>query len=359
MEGFRKRFNAWMWGPTSGSEIDISLEGKVVAITGANSGIGKVTALELSKKGARVLMLCRDTNKAQEVANDITDETRNEINVIKLDLASFEDIRSCADTLLHNEHQIDMLINNAGIMACPEMTTKDGLELQIGTNHFGHFLLTLLLLPLLRKSAANHFNPRIIVVSSMAHKGTIWPRPFTSLGLGLALLMPRLVKLYWAILPRFRMNWEDLHFQKVPGSYKPFKAYSQSKLANVLYAKELSRRLADEGIKVYCLHPGIISSELWRHQKPKGAMGSVLQAPFNYFMKTPFLGAQTTLYCALEPSIANETGLYYSDCAVASPSPVALSEDDQKRLWDISEETVGLKIADIYKNWVENQHKYM
>ena len=118
--------------------------------------------------------------------------------------------------------------------------------------------------------------------------------------------------------------------------------YSQSKLANVLHAKELSRRVKKDGISVYCLHPGLIDSELWRHHKEKGSIGEFMLSPFEYLMKTPFHGAQTTLYCALEPSIANDTGLYYSDCKEVSPSPVSLIEEDQKKFWKISEETVGL-----------------
>ena len=342
MEGLKKKIDSWLWGPTSGSEIDISLDGKVVAITGANTGVGKETAHEISRKGARVIMLCRDTVKAESVSKEIMNDTGNQVDIVKLDLASLESVRNCADALITKEDRIDILINNAGVMACPEMKTKDGLELQIGTNHFGHFLLTELLQPLIRKSTTTGFTPRIVVVSSMAHEGPMWPWPFALIALGLALLMPRFVKIYWMMLPRFRMNWDDLHFQKIPGSYEPFIAYSQSKLANVLFAKELSKRVAKDGIKVYCLHPGLIDSELWRHHKQKGSIGSFMLAPFEYFMKTPFLGAQTSLYCALEPSIVNDTGLYYSDCAIASPSPVALNENDQKKLWRISEETVGL-----------------
>ena len=342
MNQFKKRFDAWLRGPTSGSEAKASLDGRVVAITGANTGIGKVTAHEISKKGGRVIMLCRDMEKAYAAARDINKDTGNQVDVVKLDLASFQSIRECATALIEKEDKIDILINNAAVMACPEMKTEDGLELQIGTNHFGHFLLNELLQPLLRKSRETGFSPRIVIVSSLAHEGPMWPWPLCFIALGLALIVPTLVKVFWALIPRFRMNWDDLHFQKVPGCYKPFIAYSQSKLAIVLYSKELSRRVLKDGIHVYCLHPGLINSELWRHHKQKGSLSEFLLAPFEYLMKTTFLGAQTTLYCALEPSIVNDTGLYYSDCAEANPSPVALIESDQKRMWQISEETVGL-----------------
>ena len=336
-------FHAWMQGPELGSATKVCLENKVVAITGANTGIGKVTAHEISKKGARVIMLCRNTEKAHAAAKEITKDTGNDVDVVKLDLASLKSVRECADILLEKEDKLDILINNAGVMACPEMKTEDGLEMQIGTNHFGHFLLTELLQPLLRKSTATGFTPRIVILSSMAHEGPMWPWPLALIALGLALLFTRLVKVYWALLPRFKMNWDDLHFQKIPGSYKPFIAYSQSKLANLLHAKELSKRVAKDGINVYCVHPGMINSELWRHHKGEDSLGSFLLAPFETLMKDTYHGAQTTLYCALEPSIVNETGLYYSDCAEASVSPVVLDETYQKRLWKISEETVGIK----------------
>ena len=341
MSQLRKKIDTWWRGPTSGSDAKVCLEGKIVAITGANTGIGRITAHEISKKGARVIMLCRNTEKAHSTAKEINKNTGNQVDVVMCDLASFESIRECADTLLEKEDKIDILINNAGVMACPEMKTKDGLELQIGTNHFGHFLLTDLLQPLLRKSSATGGSPRIVIVSSMAHEGPMWPWPFCLLALGIALFIPKMSKVYWALIPRFRMNWEDLHFQNIPGSYKTFIAYSQSKLANVLHAKELSRRVQKDGISVYCVHPGLIDSELWRHHKAKGSLGEFMLAPFEYLMKTTFHGAQTTLYCALEPSIAKDTGLYYSDCKEASPSPVSLIEEDQKKLWNISEETVG------------------
>ena len=330
-------------GPTKGSDAQVCLEERVVAITGSNTGIGKVTAHELSKKGARVIMLCRDLEKAHSAAREINKDTGNQVDVMKLDLASLKSVRECSQALLEKEDKIDILINNAGVMACPELKTEDGLEMQMGTNHFGHFLLTELLQPLLRKSAAKGNAPRIVIVSSMAHEGPMWPWPFCLIALGLALFFYRFVKIYWKLLPRFRMNWNDLHFQKNKGSYKPFVSYSQSKLANVLHAKELSKRVLKHGINVYCLHPGLIDSELWRSHKQKGTVGELLLKPFEYFMKTPFYGAQTTLYCALDPGIAKDTGLYYSDCAEADPSPVALNETYQNWLWKISEETVGLE----------------
>jgi len=229
----------WVQGPTKGSDSKVWLDGKVVVITGSNSGIGKITAHELSKKGARVIMLCRNVEAANNVKREITKNTGHQVDVKKMDLASLQSVRECANALLEEEDKIDILINNAGVMACPELKTEDGFEMQFGTNHLGHFLLTEMLLPLLRKSKATGFTPRIVNLSSVAHQ-------------------------------RAKMNWNDLHYQIYPGTYKPFISYGQSKLANILHAKELARRVQKDGISVFSLHPGAIATELWRNMKEWG-----------------------------------------------------------------------------------------
>ena len=194
-------------------------------ILGANTGIGKVTATDLAKRGARVIICCRDMTKAEAAAKDIREESGSSlVQVQQLDLASFKSIRKCAQELLENEDKIDYLINNAGVMMCPQWKTEDGLEMQMGTNHFGHFLFTELVLPLVRKSAASGTHPRIVIVSSSAHE--------------------------WA--PN-GINWDDIHNEK---NYDPKEVYGQSKLANILHAKELARKLENTGISVYVLHPG-------------------------------------------------------------------------------------------------------
>ena len=203
--------------PMKGSENKARLEGRTVVITGANTGIGKVTALDMSGRGARVIILCRNQDKAKEAAAEIAKETGGVVECGKLDLSSLASVRECAKTLLEREDKIDLLVNNAGVMTCPNWKTEDGFDMQLGTNHLGHFLLTELLTPLLKKSAASGFRPRIVIVSSVAHE------------MG-------------------SMNWEDLNWEK---SYDKNKAYAQSKLANVLHAKELARRLEDTGIAVF------------------------------------------------------------------------------------------------------------
>ena len=128
--------------------------------TGANTGIGKVTALDMSKRGAKVIILCRNQDKAKEAANEISDETGGVVAYEKLDLASLASVQECAKNLLDSEEKIDILINNAGVMNCPNWKTEDGFDMQLGTNHLGHFLLTELLMPLLKESVASGFRPR-------------------------------------------------------------------------------------------------------------------------------------------------------------------------------------------------------
>lgn len=292
----------------------VRLDGKTAVITGCNTGIGKMTAKDLFERGARVIMACRNKQKATEAANDIKSlckSTSNvgELVVEELDLTSLNSVRQCAKTLLNKENRIDLLINNAGVMTCPESKTQDGFETQFGTNHLGHFLLTLLLLPKIVQSAPS----RIVTVSSKAHeRGTI---DFNDL------------------------NWNTR-------SYSALNAYGQSKLANVLFTKELARRLKEANIKnvtVYSLHPGVIKTDLGRHLSTTyGWFVRFLVSLAGWALKTPEQGAQTTIYCAVDEKCANESGLYYAECAVKTPSRLATNEDDAKRLWSESLKLVGL-----------------
>jgi len=300
-------FRLWMQGPKVRSKA--RLDGKIVVITGANTGIGKCTAMDLSKRGAKIVMLCRNLEKAEEAADEIRKATEGEVVVHKLDLASLASVRECAEQLGNSLEKIDILINNAGIMACPEMRTKEGFEMQIGTNHFGHFLLTNLLMPLLKKAAPT---ARIINVSSLAHT-------------------------------RGRMQWDDINWEKTP--YSAVEAYGQSKLANVLFTKELARKGEGSGVNAYALHPGVINTELSRH------MADTYGPLINIFklcmplIKTPESGANTTIYCAVDESIADHNGRYYSDCKEKQPAPQAENLEDAKKLWEISEQLVNLNQA--------------
>ncbi|XP_054475470.1 retinol dehydrogenase 13-like isoform X1 [Anoplopoma fimbria] len=294
----------WMAGGVCRSKA--SLEGKTVLITGGNTGIGKETAVDLAKRGARVILACRDMDRANSAAEEVRKRSGND-NVIvkKLDLASLQSVRQLAKEVLASEERLDVLINNAGIMSCPKWQTEDGFEMQFGVNHLGHFLLTNCLLDLLKKSTPS----RIVTVSSLAHE-------------------------------RGQIYFDDIHQEK---DYLPRKSYAQSKLANVLFSRELVNKLQGTGVTTYSLHPGIIRTELGRHFWPKIPLWKrVLFTPLMFLIKTPTEGAQTTIYCAVEESLQDESGLYYSDCAPKSAAPQGLDDEAAKKLWDLSASMVGL-----------------
>lgn len=206
----------------------VRADGKCVLITGANSGIGKETAIDMADRGAKVILACRDRNRAEKTREEIIRKTGNSnVHVMLIDLASFRSIRAFAKEFLEKEPKLDILINNAGVMGMERKLTEDGLEMQMGVNYYGHFLLTLLLLERLRKSRLS----RIVNVSSWGH-----------------------------IFQKFRRH--DLNFEK---SYDRFTPYLQSKLAQVMFTRELSKKLKNSGVTVYALHPGVTMSELGRN----------------------------------------------------------------------------------------------
>jgi len=296
-------FRMWMQGPKCTSKV--TLEGKVIVITGANTGIGKICALDMAKRGGKVVMLCRSTERGEAAAEEIRKETKNDVIVHKCDLASLASVRECAEQLSNSLPKIDILLNNAGVMMCPLTRTEEGFEMQIGTNHFGHFLLTNLLMPLLKKAAPD---ARIVNVSSLAHE-------------------------------RGRMNFDDINFDK--RTYSAAQAYGQSKLANVLFTRELARKGEGSGVNAYALHPGVIATELGRHLASNPVIACMAKGMMQ-LVKTPEAGAQTSLYCCLEETISDENGKYYSDCRRKEPALQAQNDDDAKKLWELSERLTGL-----------------
>jgi retinol dehydrogenase 12 len=206
---------------------ETKIDGKVVIITGANSGIGKETAIDLARRGGKVYIACRDTKRGEDALSDIKDKSGSvNVHFLQLDLASMASIHEFSKKFHELEAQLHVLINNAGVMACPKAMTKDGFEMQIGTNHMGHFLLTNLLLDLLKQTAPS----RVINVSSLFH----WYG---------------------------RINKDDLNSEK---SYWRWIAYGQSKIANILFTRELARRLEGTGVTANSLHPGAVRTELMR-----------------------------------------------------------------------------------------------
>ena len=282
------------------------LDGKTVIITGANTGIGKETAIDLAKRNAKVIIACRSVEKGEQAERDIRSLSKNEnVHFKLLDLASFASIKKFCSEVLAEEPRLDILINNAGIMRCPYWKTEDGFEMQFGVNHLGHFLLTNLLLDQIKEAPAG----RIVVVSSLGHKRAK------------------------------EINFDDINSTQ---SYDPKIAYAQSKLANNLFTIALHKRLAGTNVTVNCLHPGIIYTELGRYMKIPLWMKILLAPVALLILKTPWQGAQTTIYCAVDKEVEGISGLYFSDCKKKKPEPQALDELAAEKLWALSVKLTGL-----------------
>lgn len=287
------------------------LIGKTILITGANTGLGKQAALECAKRQAKKLILaCRNLQRAEEAARDIREATefqdgfKTEIVVMKLDLTSLDSVRTFCAQVNEQEPQLDILVNNAGVFRCPYAKTEDGFEMHLGVNHLGHFLLTNLLLNLLKKSAP----ARIVVVSSFLYK-------------------------------QGAIKFDDMNCDR---SYGRLEAYSSSKLANVLFSCELSRRLKGTGVNVYCANPGIVRTNILRYSIP--LLVKMLDYVVGMFFQDVTQGVQTILNCIVSKELENESGCYYTDCL---KEPIIKSAKDEvlaKKLWEYSEMVTGLAI---------------
>lgn len=277
------------------SNVDMS--GKTCVITGANTGIGRVTAVALARMGARVIVANRSAERSREVLDEIS-AVGATASLIELDLGSLESVRRAADQLRSETDQIDVLINNAGL-AGARGKTKDGFEIHFGVNHLGHYLLTRLLLDHLATPA------RIVNVASRAH---------------------------------YRAR-KGLDFEAIKSTTRTrtgFPEYCASKLANVLFSLELARRVDPKEITVYALHPGVVASDIWRR------VPWPMRPIVHRFMITPEQGAQTQIWCATEPELADETGLYYDKCASKTPSRHARDGMLAATLWERSAAWVEL-----------------
>jgi NAD(P)-dependent dehydrogenase (short-subunit alcohol dehydrogenase family) len=288
--------------------------GRVVLVTGANSGLGLITARELARHGARVVMTARDSGKGAAALSEINDAASGpEAELGQLDLASLDSVRSFADEFKGAHDGFDLLINNAGVMAPPRSTTRDGFELQIGTNHLGHFALTGLLIGVME----GREDARVVTVSSTAHR------------MG-------------------RINFDDLQSE---GRYNRWRAYGQSKLANLLFAYELDRRLraAGSSVKSLAAHPGYSATNLQSAAPP--ALDRLVMAVTNRLIaQDADMGALPQLYAATYPGL--EGGTYVGPDGRgeqrghpqprASATGAARDEETARRLWEVSEELTGV-----------------
>jgi NAD(P)-dependent dehydrogenase (short-subunit alcohol dehydrogenase family) len=298
----------------------IDLHGKLALVTGGSGGLGAETARALAAKGARVVITARDVAKGEEVAQGIRKSTGNDgIEVEELELGSLASVRALAERFLARHDALQILVNNAGVMACPFARTTEGFELQFGTNHLGHFLMTGLIAPALLRGAP----ARVVSVSSRGHQ-----------------MSP--------------VVFDDIQFEERP--YEKWSAYGQSKTANILLAVELERRLGPRGVHANAVHPGVIPTDLARHMVPEDYARLRSRAPGGRMrVKTVESGAATAVYAATAPELEGRGGLYLEDCRVANVDDAenaaegvrsyALDPDAAKRLWSTSEELVGQRFA--------------
>ncbi|XP_037533675.1 dehydrogenase/reductase SDR family member 13 [Nematolebias whitei] len=284
----------------------VKLHGKTVIVTGSNTGIGKMTAIDLATRGARVILACRSKQRGEAALQEIKQESgSNQVVFMQLDLGSLKSVRSFAETFLKSEPRLDILINNAGVYM--EGRTEDGFGLMFGVNHLGHFLLTNLLLDRLKACGPS----RVVNVASLAHNfGSI---DFDCLN-----------------------SHKDLR----TSSTQSFMVYSDSKLCNVLFTHELARRLQGTGVTCYSLHPGAISTELTRDIS---IISKLILAPIKSLLfKNTIQGSQTTLHCALQEGIEHLSGRYFSNCTVRELYAKAKDDAASRKLWEISERFCGL-----------------
>ena len=281
------------------------MHGKVVVVTGANSGIGFETARAVAERGAITVLACRDRTKGEAAVAAIQARTRQKlVHLVHLDLADLDSVRGSAETILSRWDRLDVLVNNAGGWWSERQVTRQGYEQTFGVNHLGPFLLTQLLLDRLRTSRPS----RIVNVSSVGH--------------------------------RFArgMNWDDLQLER---GYDSAFAYGQSKLANVLFTRELARRLPPEEVTANACHPGSVRTGLGRDGDASGVIGLVAFGLLRPFYLSAARGARTLIYLATAPEVAGQTGGYYVRCRPHRVSIPARDDDAARRLWEASEQLVA------------------
>lgn len=284
------------------------MQSKRILVTGANSGIGLALARRLAGEGHEVFMLCRSMERGQNAVDEILKEQpRASLRLIQCDLASLQSIRQTAEEIGRKIGSLDVLVNNAGVILPGRRETADGFELQFGVNHLGHFLLTLLLLPLLQKGK----DPRIVIVSSGAHKAG-------------------------------KMYFDAIHLEN---NFSIIRAYSRSKLANLLFGFELARRLEEFGIMVNCLHPGAVGTNIGINRET--GFGKGIMALLRPFFRSTEKGADTAWYLAVSPEVNEVTGKYFIDRKIQPSSEASTDLDLQARLWSLSEEMTGIRWEDV------------
>ncbi len=280
--------------------MEISLKGKTALVTGGTNGIGKMTARELARMGANVTIVSRSPEKCASTAEAIKAETGNPVEWIAADLSTLAGIREAAATFEQRHTRLEILVNNAGALFVRRQVTVDGYEMTMALNHLNYFLLTNLLLDTIKTSAP----ARIINVSSDANM-------------------------------RGRIDFEDLQGER---HYNGMRAYSQSKLANVLFTYELARRLAGTGVTVNAVHPGFVGTGFARNN---GILYNFGMGVLGKFIRQPEKGAQTSVYLASSPEVEGVTGKYFYDCKEIPSNPLSYDTSLAEKLWQVSLDMTG------------------
>lgn len=274
------------------------MSGKICIVTGANSGMGKATSLELAKMGATVVMVCRDEARGEDARSEIQAKSGNpEVALLLADLSSQKSVRHLVRDFTNQYQQLHVLVNNAGLALHQRILTEDGLECTFAVNHLASFLLTTLLLDVLKVSTP----ARIVNVSSTVQR------------------------------------WGTIDFADLQGAkrYSLWRAYSQSKLANILFTYELARRLEGTGVTVNCLHPGVVATNFFGIET--GVVLNFLATLGMAFERTPERGAQTAIYLASASAVESVTGKYFVDCKQKRSSKQSYDVAIQQRLWQVSQ----------------------
>jgi retinol dehydrogenase-12 len=281
-----------------------NMSGKICMVTGATAGIGFETARQLAEMGAEVVVVGHNDEHLKNAVESIRQSTGNaKITPFNADLSSVQDIRKLADEFLSRYDRLDVLVNNAGGFFYSRKESPDGYEMTLALNHLNYFLLTNLLLDVLKKTALDQGEARIVNVSSGASMGG-------------------------------KIHFDDLQTEH---GYSGWRAYSQSKLANILFTKELARRLDGAPVMVNALHPGFVASNFGHNNGP--IIGTLLKLS-QFFAKTPEEGAETSVYLASSPEVAGESGGYYAESKPVKPPEAANDPDTAAHLWEVSEKLV-------------------
>ncbi len=280
----------------------MDMKDRTCIVTGATSGIGRASVDALNRAGARLVLVARNAEKAERVREELlADRPDADVSTCIADLGRLDDIRRVAPELLEACPRIDVLLNNAGIVALSREETADGFESMFGTNHLAYYLLTRLLLDRITQTP----DARIVNVASEAHRFARW-------------------------------DWDDLQSER---SFSGMRVYGNSKLANILFTRALAKRLEGTGVTANCLHPGAVYTDLGANN---GWLFQVIHPLTRLFLRTPEDGARTSIHLCTSPEVAGQSGLYFDACKPKRPTALARDDDAAERLWQISADMVGL-----------------